>query len=191
MAVNLKKGEKVDLAKYDSELKQILIGLRWSEKSTLSKSPVDCDAFALLLDKNKKILTGNDIVYHANLEHYSKSVIHQGDNISGTNADDDCEQIIVELSKIPEQIQTIIFAVNIYQPEIRQQDFGVIEGARIQVINNESQKILCTYNLSDSYGGMTTVIVAELSREGVRWCFNAIGQGTSDKGIGDVMRRYR
>ncbi|RCX17600.1 stress response protein SCP2 [Anaerobacterium chartisolvens] len=191
MAVNLKKGEKVNLSKCDKKLKRILVGLRWREIPSFKGQSVDCDAFAILLDKDKKLMSGNDVVYHANLEHSSKSVLHGGDNLKGSNTASDCEQIFVELSKIPQQVHFIVFAVSIYKAEEKKQDFGVVEGARVQVLNAESNETLCIYDLTDSYSKMTSVIVAELCRAGDGWCFHAVGQGTCDKGIGDVFRRYR
>jgi len=191
MTVNLKKGEKVNLLKYDSKLKRILVGLWWNENTSSGEYPIDCDAFALLLNKNKKLISGNDIIYHANLKHSSKAVIHRGDNLTGSNKNIDCEQIIVDLLKIPQQIYYVVFAVTIYQAEIRKQDFGTLQGARIRVLNDENNDKLCNYDLTDNYDGVTTVIVSELSRIGDGWSFKAISQGTADKGIGDVMRRYR
>ena len=49
---------------------------------------------------------------------------------------------------------------------------------------------MCQYNLTEDYSGMTAMIFGEVYRHNGEWKFNAIGQGTTDTGIGELAGRY-
>lgn len=194
MSVSLQKGQKVDLTKENVGLKRIVVGLGWDaiEKKGLfskSKADIDCDASALLCSTEGKLLDKKDIVYFGNLEHKSKSVIHMGDNLTGEGQGDD-EQILVELKKIPSDYAKIVFAVNVYQAYERKQHFGMIKSAYIRIMDADTGKELCKYNLSESYDNMTAMIFGEVYEHDEQWKFNAIGQATQDKGLADLAARF-
>lgn len=193
MSVNLQKGQKVDLTKGNSGLKTLVVGLGWDEAprkfSLFAKhEDIDCDASALLLKNGK--LTGNvDVVYYGNLTHRSGAVRHCGDNLTGAGDGDD-EQIIVELAKVPAEYDKIVFTVNIYQAYQRKQNFGMIRNAFIRVVDADSGKELCKYNLSENYDGKTAMIFGEVYRYNGEWKFGAIGEPTNDPSINETVQRY-
>lgn len=98
MSVSLQKGQKVSLSKDHAGLGKVIIGLGWDEVQqkrgffSAKPQPVDCDASAFLL-QNGHIMDKNDIVYFGNLQHYTGTVQHLGDNLTGAGTGDD-EQII-------------------------------------------------------------------------------------------------
>lgn len=194
------KGQKVDLTKGNSGLKNIMVGLGWDQakikKSGLFSSKVqnvDCDASALLLNANSKLDSKSNVVYFGNLVHKSGSVRHLGDNLTGADAGGvagDDEQLIIDLSKITSEVQKIIFVVNIYDAVSRSQHFGMVKNAFIRLVDGNTNIELCKYNLSDNYDGITSMIFGEVYRHGDEWKFNAIGEGTSDKGLQDLIKRY-
>lgn len=200
MSVNLQKGQKVDLTKGNASLKWVRIGLGWDEaKKTpelLQKQNMmneecdfDCDASAFLIDQSGTIARKEDIVYFGNLRHKSGCVSHQGDNLTG-GGDGDDEQILVNLRDLPETYQKIVFVVNIYKAKERGQHFGMIENAFIRLVDAETNKELCIYNLSDNYDGMTALVFGEVYRRNGEWKFNAIGQPTTDNSISELARRF-
>lgn len=199
MSVNLQKGQRVDLRKDTSAgggtLKRVMVGLGWDEaqKGGFFKKhqDIDCDASAFLCDENGKIVGGaKDIVYFANLKHQTNSVVHQGDNLTGAGEGDD-EQILVNLEMIPSNYSKIVFVVNIYKARERNQNFGMIKNAFIRLCDNETNTELMKYNLSENYDGMTAMIFGEIYRSANGWKFNAIGQPTTDDGIGELAKRYQ
>lgn len=197
MSVNLQKGQKVDLTKGNATLKRIVVGLGWDAAETGKKGlffkskgqNIDCDASALLLSTGGKLIDKSDIVYFGNLQHKSGAVSHMGDNLTG-DGDGDDEQIIVELNTMPASYEKIIFVVNIYQAFERHQHFGMIKNAFIRIVDADSKKELCKYNLSENYDTMTAMIFGEVYRYQNEWKFNAVGQATQDKGLGEVAARY-
>src|SRR4051794_15856302 len=165
MAINLQKGQRVDLTKTNPGLSKIMVGLGWDPVKTggggffgslfgggNSSATVDCDASVMLLGANDKLQNNNDVVYFGNLKSRDGSVQHSGDNLTG-DGDGDDEQILVDLSKVPATIQKLVFVVNIYDAVKRKQHFGMIQNAFIRIVNPNSQQELLHYSLTDNYSG--------------------------------------
>jgi len=194
MSISLQKGQKVSLSKERAGLSQIIIGLGWDEvqqkRGFFAPKPqaIDCDATAFVL-QNGKLVDKDDIVYFGNLRHKSGTIKHMGDNLTGAGEGDD-EQIIVDLARVPAQYDRIVIIVNIYQARERQQHFGMIRNAFIRLVDGRNQSEMCRYNLTEDYSGRTAMIFGEVYRHNGEWKFNAIGQGTNDNSIGDVVNRY-
>lgn len=199
MSVSLQKGQKVSLTKDNAGLGKIMVGLGWDEAQQAPKGflsalfgsatqDIDCDASAILL-QNGKFADGGDLVYYGRLQHKTGTVIHQGDNLTGAGDGDD-EQIMIDLSRIPQQYDKIVLVVNIYQARQRNQHFGMIQNAFIRLVDTRNNKEMCKYNLTENYSGMTAMIFGELYRHDGEWKFTAIGQGTQDPGVADTCRRF-
>lgn len=201
MGVNLQKGQKVNLKKSDGQaLSRIRIGLGWDpveqKKGGLfgsifggSAPDIDCDA-SVIVCKGGRLASRDDVVYFGNLKHSSGAIRHTGDNLTGEGEGDD-EQILVDLTAVPADYDKLVFVVNIYDCESRKQDFGMIANAFIRICDENTGEEFCRYNLSESYAGMTAMIFGEIYRYNGEWKFNAIGQGTKDKGLNELARRYQ
>ena len=201
MGVNLQKGQKVNLKKSDGQaLSRIRIGLGWDpveqKKGGLfgsifggSAPDIDCDA-SVIVCKGGRLSGKGDVVYFGNLKHSSGAIVHTGDNLTGEGDGDD-EQILVDLTAVPQDYDKLVFVVNIYDCESRKQDFGMIANAFIRICDERTGEEFCRYNLSESYAGMTAMIFGEIYRYNGEWKFNAIGQGTKDKGLNELARRYQ
>ena len=201
MGVNLQKGQKVNLKKSDGQaLSRIRIGLGWDpveqKKGGLfgsifggSAPDIDCDA-SVIVCKGGRLSGKGDVVYFGNLKHSSGAIRHTGDNLTGEGEGDD-EQILVDLTAVPQDYDKLVFVVNIYDCESRKQDFGMIANAFIRICDERTGEEFCRYNLSESYAGMTAMIFGEIYRYNGEWKFNAIGQGTKDKGLNELARRYQ
>ena len=178
MAVSLKKGQKVDLTKTNPGLKEVLIGLGWDTNKYDGGSDFDLDAAAFLLKGDGKVIDDGDFVFYGNLKHASGSVEHLGDNLTGAGEGDD-EEIQIDLSKVPENVEKIDFTVTIYDAEERKQNFGQVENAFIRVMNKASGEELIRYDLGEDFSVETAVVIGELYRNKGEWKFNAIGSGFS------------
>lgn len=194
MSISLQKGQKVSLSKDNAGLSKIIVGLGWDEiqkpRGFFSVKPaaIDCDASAILL-KNGKFVDRKDLVYFGNLNHESRTVQHMGDNLTGAGDGDD-EQIVIDLARVPQVYDRIVIVVNIYQAVQRRQHFGMIQNAFIRLVDARNNTEMCKYNLTENYSGMTAMIFGEVYRHNGEWKFNAIGQGTSDPGLGELTKRY-
>ena len=195
MAISLQKGEKLSLTKDNSSLDKIIVGLGWdaNTKSTgffslFSSKDIDCDTSAILLT-NGKFAGSGDVVYFGNLKHESGSVKHSGDNLTGDGEGDD-EQIVIELKKVPAKYDRIMIAVNIFRAAERKQHFGMIKNAFIRLVDANTNKEICRFNLTENYDDYTALIFGEVYRHNGDWKFNAMGQGTKDDSIRELTGKY-
>lgn len=201
MSVNLQKGQRIDLVKSGDSLSKVMVGLGWDpvaqgENKGLfgglfkkSAPNIDCDASVLMLDANDKVGSIQNVIYFGNLKSKCGSVQHTGDSLTGEGDGDD-EQILVDLSKVPQHINKLVFVVNIYECVNRKQDFGLIRNAYIRITNSTSRQELIRYNLSDNYSGKTALITGEIYRYNGGWKFVAVGEGTNDPSLKSIVGRY-
>ena len=176
MAISLKKGQKVDLTKTNPGLKEILVGLGWDTNRYDGGKDFDLDTSIFLLGASGKVNSDEDFVFYGNLKHVSGSVEHLGYNLTGAGSGDD-EQIKIDLSKVPANVEKIDFTVTIYEADTRNQNFGQVENAFIRVVNSATGEELIRYDLSEDFSVETAVIVGELYRNKGEWKFNAVGSG--------------
>ena len=194
MSISLQKGQKVNLSKDNAGLSKVVIGLGWDEverkRGLFAPKPqeIACDASALLLSGGK-VTRKEDLVFFGNLRHDSGAIQHMGDNLTGAGEGDD-EQIVVDLSRVPAKYDRIVIVVNIYQAVERRQHFGMIRNAFIRLVDDRNNNEMCKYNLTEDYSGMTAMVFGEVYRHNGEWKFNAIGQGTNDRSIGELANRY-
>lgn len=202
MAISLQKGQRVDLTKGNPGLSKIMVGLGWdpvqggggggflgSLFGGGGGANVDCDASVIMLGANDKVQSNQDVIYFGNLKSRDGSVQHSGDNLTGAGDGDD-EQVMVELSRVPANIQKLVFVVNIYDCVKRKQHFGMIRNAFIRVVNPSNHQELIRYNLSDDYSGKTSLIVGEIYRHNTEWKFAAVGTGTNAASLSEVVRSF-
>lgn len=117
-----------------------------------------------------------DIIYFGNLRHYTGTVQHMGDNLTGEGEGDD-EQIQIDLTKIPANISRIAFTVTIYEAEVRRQNFGQVSNSFIRIVDESTNTELIRYDLGEDFSIETAMVVGELYRHNGEWKFNAIGSG--------------
>ena len=163
MSVKLQKGQKVSLSKDHAGLSKVIVGLGWDEREDAGDA-FDLDASAFLLNSDNKVRSDDDFIFFNQLSSKCGSVVHQGDNLTGAGDGDD-EQIVVDLPKVPSDVERIVFIVTIYKAKERHQNFG--EDACLN----------------------TTLVFGELYRRNGAWKFRALGQGY-DFEIGEIARKF-
>ncbi len=176
MPISLAKGQKVDLTKGNPGLSKIMVGLGWDVNAFDSGTAFDLDTAAFMTGANGKCPTEKEFIFYGNLEHTSGSVKHLGDNLTG-NGDGDDEQILIDLSLIPANIDKIAFTVTIYDAETRRQNFGQVSNSFIRIVDERTGQELIRYDLGEDFSIETAVVVGELYRHNGEWKFNAMGSG--------------
>lgn len=176
MGISLKKGEKVDLTKGNPGLSKVIVGLGWDTNKYDGGFSFDLDAAAFVLGADGKVRSDADFIFYNNLQDKSGSITHLGDNLTGEGEGDD-EQVKIELSKVPAEVERISFTVTIHEAEERAQNFGQISNSFIRVVSEESGEELIRYDLGEDFSVETAVVVGEVYRHKGEWKFNAIGSG--------------
>ena len=176
MPISLSKGQKVDLTKGNPGLKKIMVGLGWDVNAFDTGDDFDLDAAAFMLGADGRCSSDKEFIFYGNKQHASGSVTHQGDNLTGAGEGDD-EQIMVDLTKVPENIERIAFTVTIYDAETRRQNFGQVSNAFIRLVDESTGQEMIRYDLGEDFSIETAVVVGELYKNNGEWKFNAIGSG--------------
>ncbi|WP_313799383.1 TerD family protein [Cytobacillus sp.] len=176
MAISLSKGQKVDLTKTNPGLSKVIVGLGWDTNKYDGGQDFDLDASVFLLDSNGKCASDKDFIFYNQLEGGNGSVIHTGDNRTGEGDGDD-EQVKVNLSAVPANIEKISFVITIHDAESRGQNFGQVSNAFVRIVNEETNGEVIRYDLGEDFSIETAVIVGELYRHSGEWKFSAVGSG--------------
>ncbi len=153
-----------------------MVGLGWDVNAFDSGSAFDLDAAAFLVGAGGKCPTERDFIFYGNLKHSTGAVEHMGDNLTGEGDGDD-EQIMVDLAKVPANIERIAFTCTIYDAENRRQNFGRCPTPSSASWTSPPARKLIRYDLAEDFSIETAIVVGELYRHNGEWKFNAIGSG--------------
>ena len=214
MAINLIKGQKIDLRKSSgASLVEFCVGVNWGAIETkggflgLGKkvTNVDLDLSAALLNTDGQLC---DHIYSplyikesldkcglppGKLSAADGALRHTGDDQAGDSGGDDGldnEVITVNLALVPENVGQIFFFIN----NCGQQDFSQIPYAKIRMFEGTPTKVkevFASYNISaeSQYTGRRAMILGRLYRRGAEWKFAAIGDPTEDVFVGQTVLR--
>jgi tellurium resistance protein TerD len=175
MAISLNKGGNISLSKTTPGLKNILLGLGWDARTT-SGDDFDLDASVFLLGENGKVRSDADFIFYNQLRSTCGSVEHTGDNRTGAGEGDD-EAVKVFLDKVPAEVQRLAVTVTIHDAVARRQNFGMVSGAFIRIVNLDDNSEIVRFDLSEDYSTETAMIFGEVYRHSGEWKFKAVGQG--------------
>jgi tellurium resistance protein TerZ len=139
---------------------------------------VDLDASAMLFDNQGNLV---DQVWFQQLKSKCGALVHTGDNLSGAGDGDD-EQIKVDLTLVPANIQSMFFVVNSFTG----QSFNDIENAFCRVVDDTNGEEFARYDLS-AQGAHTAQIMIKIYRHNNAWKAYAIGENCSGRTFQDLL----
>jgi len=188
MPVDLVKGQRISLEKEaGGSLARVVMGLGWdvAQPRGLRKmfgggggESIDLDASCVMFDETGQPV---DTIYYGQLRSKDGSMVHTGDNVTGEGEGDD-EQIIVDLTRVPQNVEALMFVVNSFTG----QDFSRIENAFCRIVDERTGLEIARYELSGG-GNHNAQVMAKLYRQGGEWKMHAIGENTSGRTFRDLM----
>jgi tellurium resistance protein TerD len=187
MPVSLSKGGNVSLTKAAPGLKAVVVGLGWNPRATDGEA-FDIDASVFLLNASGKVRSDADFIFYNNLKSSDGSIEHTGDNRTGEGEGDD-ESVKVNLETVPADLDKLVFGVTIHEADARRQNFGMVAGAYIRVLNAADNAEIARYDLSEDSSTEAAMIFGELYRNGAEWKFRAVGQGFAG-GLGPMAASF-
>ena len=213
MAINLSKGQKIDLKKTTGEtLTNFCVGVNWGAIETkgflgMGKKVqnIDLDLSCILIDEN------NTICDHLYSPLYRPDVLdrfglpkgklltsdgamkHTGDDLEGDSGRDyglDNEIITVDLNRIAPNVSQIFFFLN----NAGREDFSQIPYSKIRMYEGTPtmvSSVFASYNVSAEaqYAGKQSIIMGKLYKRNNEWKFSAIGDPTEDTFLGQTIHR--
>lgn len=203
--ISLSKGENFSLAKSAPGADTFLIGAGWDVKRGDTGQDFDIDIMAVSVGKDGKARNSNDFFFYgigpkddrgtllkgkpfANAEQY---LFHKGDNRDGQGDGDD-EQMVLNTSKVPADIEKIIILLTIFDADDRKQKFGSIENAFVRVVDAADDSNVdktIRYEPNEEFSSETVVAVAEFYRYNGEWKLRAKGEGFNH-GIIQALASY-
>jgi tellurium resistance protein TerD len=201
MAINLQKGQKIDVG-----LSKITVGLGWDPNEGTG-SDFDLDASAIMINSDRKLVSESHFIFYNNLcgnghgpnpdscERNNCSpgkfgLIHSGDDPSGGNSDgDDDESILIDLDKVSNDVQEILFVVTIDSFEVRKQNFGQVRNSYIRLVDDLKNEEIAKYELGEDFSIETGVEFGRLYRKEGKWKFEASGIGYKAD-LGFFLEKY-
>lgn len=192
MAISLQKGQRYSL---DKSMKMALIGLGWDPQQYDGAYDFDLDASAFLLGKNGKVVSESDFVFYNNLSARDGAVRSTGDDRTGGNSEDgDDEQIIIDFTKLPPEVDKIAITVTIHEAVERNQNFGQVSNAYVRLARiedaSDAQGVdMLRFDLEEDFSIETALVICELYRRGNEWKFNAVGAGYQG-GLAALCKRF-
>ncbi len=172
MAINLQKGQKIDIG-----LSRLSVGLGWNPNEGTGAA-FDLDASAFMINSNRLIPAEEYFVFYGNTDSPDTALHHTGDDPTGGNsADGDDEVIIVDLSKVNESIEEILFVVTIHEAVDRRQNFGQVRNSYIRIVDDATGNEVAKYELGEDFSIETAVEFGRLYKRNGSWKFEASGIG--------------
>lgn len=192
--IDLSKGQRINLSKVAATLQQVRVALSWTVNNRDSGADFDVDvvAFACKYDASSqpKLLGNAWFIFYNNLNSPDGSITHMGDNLVGSEeVDGDCENIVVDLTKVHAAVEEISFIVNIHEAQNRRQNFGQIRKASIKLIDDTTGAVVAQYVLSEEYSTEQSVQFGSLYKNENGWNFQAVGTGYNN-GLDKFVLEY-
>lgn len=192
MAINLSKGQRVSL---DSSMSMARIGLGWDPNEFSNDQDYDLDISAFMLGADGKVRSDADVVFYNNKDWNGHAVWTLRDSLDGRDSDGgEDEQIFIDFSKIPPDIDRIAIAATIHEAEEKHQNFGQVSNSYISVYKMANEfdlpgEQMIYFDLGEEFSIETAIIACEIYRKNGEWKFNAIGGGIQG-GLAAVCRKY-
>lgn len=178
MAINLTKGQKIDLTKTNPSVRSFKTGLGWNPNANVGKA-FDVDVSAFMLNSSGKLVSDNHFIFYNQLESPNKALIHQGDNKTGQGEGDD-ETLTIDFSKIEPETDSIVFVVTIHDAEANNQNFGQISGSYIRIMDGDTSEEILKYDLNEDFSIETAIVFGKLYLKDAEWKFEAVGTGRKE-----------
>lgn len=213
MAINLQKGQRIDLRKTSgATLTDFCVGVNWGAIEskgflglTTNSTDVDLDLSCVLIDSNKNLV---DHIYSplyrpellqefglpsGKLMTFEGALRHSGDDLEGDKGGDDGldnEIVSVNLAALNPNVSQIFFFLN----NVGKEDFSQIPYANIRMYEGTPtyvKEIFASYNVAaeSQFRGKTALIMGKLYKRDNEWKFNAIGDPTDDAFLGQTIHR--
>lgn len=170
-----------------------MAGLGWDTNRYDGGYEFDLDASAFLLGENGKLQHDEDFIFYNNLESRNGAVVHTGDNRTGEGEGDD-EVIMIDFTKLPDDIKKIAICVTIHEAAERGQNFGQVSNAYIRIVkleneNDQTGEQVLRFDLEEEFSIETALVVAEIYKRNGEWKFNAVAAGYQG-GLEAIVRSF-
>lgn len=176
--IELTKNQEAELTTEAGEHPtRLRVGIGWDKSRTggfigTGAPEIDLDASAIQFAEGKLF----DLAFYNNLATRDGSVVHRGDNRSGSGVGDD-ESILVDLDKVYAKVDRIFLLVSSYAGH----SLEWTDNAYCRVVTDDEHETELARVTLTAGVRETGLVMAELVRRPEGWCLHAIGEGVAVK----------
>ena len=166
----LRKGQKTSLNSQGQTVSKLKVCFGWN----IIDARCDMDASAFMISKNGKVPDDSWFVFYSQTDSPDGSVKFAHDT-SGK----DREVFTIDLAKMNEAIQKVVFVLTINEAFENKLNFSMIKDAYIRLIDGNTSLEIVSYRLEEYYPNVTSMTIGELYLHNGQWKFNPVGNGVN------------
>ena len=175
-AIDINKGEKINLQKVSPGIKVARIGAMWNKNKVVNGHPFDMDISVVCVDANGQAFGTPGFVFYKNLKNENGSIIVTKDNRTGEGDGYD-EEAFIKFDSVPAAVKSIYVCASIAMFITRKQNFGQIDGAKIDMYNEDTRERLISFDLTeDMSSGAGCKCIRFMRETDGSWSYKAVGE---------------
>ena len=164
----VQKGQKAALAS-GRPLNAVHACFGWNT----SNPQCDVDVSAFLLDAEGKVLGDSWFVFYGQTSSPDQSVIFRMDDT------EDREIMDIRFQKLNPAVKKIVFVLTINDAFEKNLNFGMMKDAYIRILDAGDRTELVSFQMTDYYTNVISMMIGEIYLHNNTWKFNAIGNGVA------------
>lgn len=164
----LQKGQKAVLS--SAPVSGIKARLGWN----VTTPQCDIDVSAFLLSGSGKVIGDDWFVFYGQTDSPDKSV-----RFSQINDRNDREMIQVDFHTLNPSVEKIVFVLTINEAFEKKLNFSMVKDAYIRIMDSYTNRELASYQMTDYYANVISMMIGELYMHKGTWKFNAVGNGVA------------
>ncbi len=178
LAHPIRKGQKVPLS-LNGPVRQVDVCLGWN--SADARCDVDVSAFLLGPDGN---VPGDDwFVFYGQEKSPDGKVVFEVDGVT------DREVIRLDLEGLNPGVKKAVFVLTINEAAEKGLNFGMLKDAYIRILDHGSRTELVSFQMTDYYTNVISMMIGELYLHNGSWKFHGIGNGVA-KDLAGLCKMY-
>lgn len=131
----------------------------------------DVDVSAFLLGSDGKVLGDSWFVFYGQTASPDQSTVFE------ICRADDRETITIDLQKLNQAVQKIVFVLTINEAFEKRLHFGMMKDAYIRILNPRDKTEYVSFQMTDYYTNVISMMIGELYQHNGTWKFSAVGNG--------------
>ena len=182
MAINLVKGETVNLSKETNGAQKFELRAAWDVSYGTS---MDIDIMAARVGQDG---SGKDLVYYGHMKSDDGAIKLSGDNRTGEGNGWD-ETIYLDAEKLSSDVKTVPAFVSIYNAISKGQNFGLVRNLKVQIYDATNNVEVANFEPELEFGTSTAVLLGEFVTSNGSMYFKPLAQGF-DK-VESIINQYK
>ncbi len=164
----IQKGQKIALDP-SRQVRKIQVCLGWN----VTNPQCDLDVSAFILGANGKVLGDDWFVFYGQEDSPDRSVHFSLSNHT------DREYISVDFGRLNPAAAKIVFVLTINEAFTHKLNFSMVKDAYIRILNAENHQELVSFQMTDYYPNVISLMIGEIYLYHGTWKCNAIGNGVA------------